>query len=59
MKKRKEKKMQIWPAVAGYEDLASLESDTLSINSVANSSEQYIISKKGDKNQDQPSLRTC
>ena len=51
--------MQIWPAVAGYEDLASLESDTLSINSVANSSEQYIISKKGDKNQDQPSLRTC
>lgn len=38
--------MQIWPAVAGYEDLASLVSDTLNINSVANSSEQYNPKRK-------------
>lgn len=38
--------MQIWPAVAGYEDLASLVSDTLNINSVANSPEQYNPKRK-------------
>ena len=36
----------MWPAVAGYGDLASLVRDTLSINNIANSSEQYNPKRK-------------